>query len=126
MTEFLEQLGVCPACHQAFADHSIAMIASFPVKTDSDPRAAAVLEAIKNRDWGVVLAFTDWEGGVDDYELYAIRAASHPVVLVTVWDPVELFFTDRVVKTEILDETASAELLALTTTKTWHSPSTIV
>lgn len=83
------------------------------------------LQAIKNHDWEKVLGFQEWQGGFDDYELYAIRAAIHPLVLITVLDPVELSFTERVIDTEILNKTDSDELLSLAAKKKWQFPSDI-
>lgn len=102
------------------------MLASTPIKANSDDSSRAFLQAIKNHDWANVLGFQDWEGGFDDYELYAIRAAAHPLVLVTVLDPVELFFNEKVIDTEILNKTDSDELLSFAAKKKWHSPSDIV
>ena len=116
---------VCPACNGHLGDHRFAVLASVPIKENDDPQVLILLRAIKNHDWRTVLAFQDWEGGYDNYELYGIRGENHPVVLVTVWDPFELFYNERIVDTEVLDETESNKLLALAG-DTWKSPSEIV
>jgi hypothetical protein len=115
---------VCPACSGHSREHRFALLASVPVKENDDPQVLILLRAIKNHDWHTVLAFQDWEGGSDNYELYGIRGENHPVVLVTVWDPFELFYNERIVDTEVLDETESNKLLALAG-DTWKSASEI-
>ena len=84
------------------------------------------LTAIKNHDWPGVLSFQQWQGGYDDYELYGIRAEDHPVVLVTGWDPFELFYSERIVETEALNEVDSRELLTLARGKEWKTSAEIV
>jgi hypothetical protein len=125
MSDFVKQLTACPACGGNLGDHHFALLASVPVKENDDPQVLTLLRAIKNRDWLTVLAFQDWEGGYDDYELYGIRGENHPVVLVTVWDPFELFYNERIVDTEVLDEIESHKLLTLAGHK-WKSPSQTV
>ena len=107
-------------------DHRFSLLASVPVKQNDDPQVVTFLKAIKNRDWPGVLSFQQWEGGYDDYELYGIRAEYHPVVLVTVWDPFELFYNERIVEIEALNEVDSKELLILAGGKEWKSSAEIV
>jgi hypothetical protein len=97
------------------------MLASVPLREDDDPQVMTFLRAIKNRHWKSALAFQEWEGGYDNYELYGIRSADHPMVLVTVRDPFELFHTDSIVETEVLNEIESRELLTLAADKEWKS-----
>src|SRR5687768_17757973 len=107
MREFVNNLPVCPACGRRLGDHQFSLLASVPVKQNDDPQVMTFLKAIKNHDWPGVLSFQQWEGGYDDYELYGIRAEDHPVVLVTVLDPFELFYSERIVETEALNEVDS-------------------
>lgn len=125
MSEFVKQLKVCPACGGHLEDHRFALFASVPVKENDDPQVLTFMRAIKSYEWRTVLAFQNWDGGYDNYELYGIRAENHPVVLVTVWDPFELFYNERIVDTEVLDEIQSNELLALAGDQ-WKSSSEIV
>ena len=113
MPEFLKQLKACPACGGQLEDHRFSLLASAPVKVNDDPQVLTLLKAIKNHDWSIVFFFQDWEGTYDNYELYGIRGENHPLVLVTVWDPVELFHSESVVDTDTLDELQSNELLRL-------------
>ena len=111
--EFIKRLQFCPGCRRTFDDHQILMLASAPIGANSDNCATVFLKAIKNHDWANVLSFQEWQGGSDNYELYAIRSTGHPLVLVTVLDPVELFFDDRVIETEMLKKSDSDELLSM-------------
>jgi hypothetical protein len=96
------------------------MLASIPLKDAGDPLAKTFQNAVRNHDWNRVLAFQEWDGGYDNYELYGIRSTDHPLVLVIVWDPLELFYNEKIVDTEILNETDSRELLSLTVNKEWE------
>lgn len=125
-SSFVNQLEVCPACGRHLGDHQFSLFASVPVKQNDDPRVMNFLQAIKNHDWAGVLSFQEWEGGYDDYELYGIRAEDHPMVLITVWDPFELFYNERIVETEALNEVDSGELLILAEGKEWKSSAEIV
>lgn len=126
MPEFVNHLGNCPACGRQFGDHQFSLLASVPVKQNDDPRVRSFLNAIENHDWPGVLSFQQWEGGHDDYELYGIRAKDHPVVLVTIWDPFELFYNERIIETEVLNEVDSSELLTLARGKEWKTSAEIV
>lgn len=55
-----------------------------------------------------------------------IRAEDYPVVLVTVWDPFELFYNERIIETEVLNEVDSSELLTLARGKEWKTSAEIV
>jgi len=126
MAEFLEKLEVCPGCSRKWGGHLFSMLASVPLKENDDPQVITFLRAIKNHHWKSVLAFQEWEGGYDNYELFGIRSEDHPMVLVTVRDPFELFYTDRIVETEVLNEIDSREILSLAEDKEWKSSSEIV
>src|SRR5688572_29552405 len=120
MPEFLKHLKLCPACGRDLGDHLFSFLASTPVKVNEDPRAVSFLRSIKDHNWREVMSFQQWEGGYDDYELYGIRAEDHPLVLVTVWNPFELFYNEKTVDIEVLNETDSREVLALAGNKEWN------
>lgn len=48
------------------------------------------------------------------------------MVLVTIWDPFELFYNERIIETEVLNEVDSSELLILASGKEWKTSAEIV
>ena len=94
----------CPVCAQEMDSHQYQRLASIPLRGDNAEDLDAMLEAVRNHKWDELSRFQDWEGGLDDLEVYFLKCPDGRYNLAVIYDPVALEGDDELLSHEEIHE----------------------
>ena len=111
MRQALEKRGFMP---QAFS-----MVATIILEPENKLKVEAFCQAFRERRWGDLRTFQQWEGAKDNLEAYAVKCETGCVLLV-VYSHFELFFGDCVYHCEPLSVEEGRSLESFVPERSWH------
>ena len=102
----------CPACRNDFSDHHYSMLAKTVYSEQNKQQVAQFIQAFKEHNWVVAMAFQDWEALENALEAYAIRCKFGGIAVLLIHSPYEVFEDDSVFSVEVLSPEESELFLS--------------
>ena len=114
------ELGRCPACEGAFADHRIAYVATKIYRKDDGTGVADFLGRVRAHEWAAVEQARSWDPKANALTILALSCPSTQlVVLVVTWDPFELFRTMEILEVETMSPAEGDRLVRHVSENQW-------
>ena len=117
--ELRRMLNSCPACAANLDGHSYASFAITVASPENKERLGEFCRLLKAHDWSGLKQFDDFDPLLNAIEVFAVKCVAGEIVLLAVRDPFELFDSNEVLVSELLDSTAGNELDSLIEADKW-------
>jgi hypothetical protein len=114
-------LKLCPACQRGLEDHRYTLLGMTVASRENEQRLGEFSNALKTQDWSKAKEFSEFDGGYNALEAYALKGVSGSFVFLVVRDPFELFESSSILHSEVLNRESGADLERVLGGENWRS-----
>jgi len=120
-TNLRRMLELCPACQRGLENHRYTLFGMTVASRENEERLGEFSNALKTHDWSKAKEFSEFDGGYNALEAYALKCVSGSFVLLVVRDPFELFDSSSILHSEVLNQESGADLETVLGADNWRS-----
>ena len=120
-TNLRRMLELCPACQKGFENHRCILFGMTVASKENEEGLGEFSNAPKTHDWSKAKEFSEFDGGYNALEAYALKCVSGSFVLLVVRDPFELFESSSILHAEVLNQESGADLETVLGADNWRS-----
>ena len=112
---------VCGSCDRPLKSHHFALFASIIAGRQQIPRLTKFFELAKQREWGKLAEFQEWDGTRNVVEAFAVRCPGNTLQMIILKDVFEPLAANELYTRDTLGQLETDAVLALVPHNNWQA-----